>query len=159
MLDLGCGVAQELRHLIHSNDIPSSSLYGLDVSPYTLSSSYALFCDSPDTTHITLAAHDILSSSPLPWTSKFTVIHASLFLHLFTWREQVTICSKIVSLLKNEKGCLLVGEMVGIRGGGVRGGRANWMHDACSWADLWKEVAKITGTERRWKVRGNLEVW
>jgi len=158
LLDLACCCAQELRHLIHTTRIPATSLYGTDISSHYLSTSYKLFQDvsSP----MTLMAGDILSPNPYPsWTQKFTVIHASLFLHLFPWEEQVIICMQVINLLKREKGALFLGEMVGCQGGGVRGGKANWLHDEGSFRMLWREVARKTGTGGRWKVKGSLQVW
>ena len=51
------------------------------------------------------------------WERKFSVIHAGLFLHLFNRPQQLVACSRILNMLKDEKGALFVGEMVGYEGG------------------------------------------
>jgi SAM-dependent methyltransferase len=165
ILDLGCCVAPDLRSLAH-NGIPSTQLFGSDLNASFLTTSYDLF-DDASAFKGTLVAADIFSSTLfeeqfLGWENKFSIIHAGLFLHLFNWERQLLVCEKIVKLLKDEKGSMLVGEMVGCQGGGLRGPaskniseeRKPFLHDDGSFAKLWGEVAKKTGTVGCWKVEG-----
>lgn len=67
-----------------------------------------------------------------------------------------------MKLMKEEKGVMLVGQMVGCQGGGLRGGPANtdfwrkerkqYLHDEESFGKFWKEVEERTGTVGMWKV-------
>lgn len=166
-LDLGCCVAQELRSLAHAG-VPSSSLYGSDLKEAHLKTSYDLFKDS-DTFAGTLVAADVFSPTLFErefagWQETFSIVHAGLFLHLFSRDQQLQVCEKVVGLLKQEKGSLFVGEMVGCQGGGVRGAgkdspfwgetedRKQFLHDSKTFADMWDEVAKITSTVGQWKI-------
>lgn len=168
-LDLGCCVAQELRSLVHSG-VPSRHLYGSDLNPHFLSTSYDLFKDK-DTFKGTLVRADIFSPKLFDenfkgWENKFAVIHAGLFLHLFSWEQQIAVCCTIAKLLNKNSDSLFVGEMVGCSGGGERDGgkgtkfwkkgeeRKQFLHDEESFQGLWDEVAEQTGTVGKWKVDG-----
>ncbi|KUJ23738.1 uncharacterized protein LY89DRAFT_603944 [Mollisia scopiformis] len=167
ILDMGCCVASDLRSLAH-NGIPSTQLFGTDIISSYLTTSYSVFKDT-DTFHGTLVPANIFSPSLFSdefagWEGRFSIIHAGLFLHLFNWEQQLTVCEIIAKLLKEEEGAILVGEMVGCQGGGLRGGPANtdfwkkerrhwqYLHDEESFARLWGEVEGRTGTEGMWKV-------
>jgi hypothetical protein len=138
------------------------------VVPDYLTSSYALFNDA-ETFKGTLVQANIFSETLFEdsfkgWENKFRVIHAGLFLHLFKWEQQVVVCEKIVKLLGKEKGSIFVGEMVGVEGGGERGGgakfwpkgeeRKQYLHDKSTFQKLWDEAAEKTGTKGCWKVEG-----
>jgi hypothetical protein len=166
LLDLGCCVAQELRSLAHAG-IPSAHLYGSDLIASYLTTSFQLFNDT-STFHATLVPANIFSptlfSEPFQgWESKFTVVHAGLFLHLFSWEQQVTVCENVIRLLKEEEGSMFLGEMVGCRGGGERGPKApsfwkkgqerkHFLHDETSFLKLWSEVEEKTAGKDKWVV-------
>lgn len=93
------------------------------------------------------------------WDGRFDVIHAGLFLHLFSWEKQIEVCEIVIKLLKKEKGSLFVGEMVGCKGGAE--GEATlsqkerpWLHDEVTWKRLWEEVEGRSGTRGCWRVEG-----
>ena len=161
-LDLGCCVAQELRSLAHA-DVPSTQLYGTDMIPKFLSTSYDLFNDknSFKGTLVTGNVFDlrVFENAWKGWEGKFGIIHAGLFLHLFDWNRQLAVCDAIVKLMRKEKGALFLGEMVGCEGGGERGDlqvkgevRKQFLHDEKSFEKMWREVAERTGTAGLWKV-------
>lgn len=164
MLDLGCCVAPDLRSLAHIG-IPSTQLYGSDLISSYLTTSYQLFNDA-ETFKGTLVPANIFSETLfenefLGWENKFSIIHAGLFLHLFNWEQQLLVCEKIIKLLKEEKGALFLGEMVGCQGGGLRGPanrdvleKKQFLHDEGSFAKFWDEVAEKTGTVGLWRVEG-----
>ncbi|PMD31612.1 hypothetical protein L207DRAFT_591559 [Hyaloscypha variabilis F] len=166
LLDLGCCVAQELRSLAHAG-IPSSNLYGSDLNPKYLTTSYDLFNDASTFTG-TLVPANIFSPTLFEdkfkgWQEKFKVIHAGLFLHLFDREQQLEVCARILKMLEVGKGSMFLGEMVGCRGGGERGPKAKgfwkkkeerrqFLHDEESFAAMWEDVAEATGTKGCWKV-------
>lgn len=166
ILDLGCCVAQDLRSLAHSG-IPSTQLYGSDLISSYLTSSYSLFNDVSKFKG-TLVPADVFSETLFEnefqgWEHKFTIVHAGLFLHLFNWEQQLFVCERIVKLLKEEKGALFLGEMVGCQGGGLRGPanknglrEKKFLHDEGSFTKLWEEVAERTGTVGCWRAEGLL---
>jgi hypothetical protein len=171
LLDIGCCVAQELRGLAQAG-ISSSSLFGSDLNPHFLSTSYDLFLDRSTFNGILISA-DIFSPTLFTsafdgWESKFTIVHAGLFLHLFSWEQQLSVCAIIVRLLKPEAGSLFLGEMVGCKGGGHRGGgkrskvwkeekREQYLHDVQTFEKIWGEVATLTDTVGKWKVGGTFQ--
>jgi len=173
LLDLGCCVASDLRSLAH-NGIPSTQLYGSDLVSSYLTSSYELFNDK-ETFKGTLVPANIFSKTLFEeefrgWERKFTFIHAGLFLHLFDWERQVAACEQIIRLLKEEKGAMFLGEMVGCQGGGLRGGPAKpgigkeetkqlqYLHDEGSFEKLWGEVAEKTNTVGQWKIESSFKL-
>jgi hypothetical protein len=173
LLDLGCCVAQELRSLAYSG-IPSSNLYGSDLRNSHLQTSYELFNDR-ETFGATLVPADIFSPTLFEqefagWEGRFSIIHAGLFLHLFSWDQQIQVCEKIVRLTKQTKGSLFVGEMVGCQGGGIRGEgkdatfwpkggeRTQFLHDGETLKQMWDEVAKKTSTVAQWKINANFRL-
>jgi len=165
LLDLGCCVAQELRSLTHAG-IPSQNLYGSDLIHAYLTTSYDLFNDK-DTFTGTLVQANIFSPELFEkefhgWEAKFKVVHAGLFLHLFTWDQQVAVCEKIVKLLSDEEGAMFLGEMLGCKGGGERAlttvDKKLFLHDEGTFERLWGEVAAKTGTKGRWKVESRFRV-
>jgi hypothetical protein len=165
LLDLGCCVAQELRFLTHTG-IPSQNLYGSDIIPSYLTASYDLFNDK-ETFKGTLVQADIFSPELFKreffgWESKFKIVHAGLFLHLFDWEHQILVCEQIVKLLSVEKGAMFLGEMMGCRGGMEKGlGKSDkklYLHDEESFERFWGEVAEKTGTKGEWKVESRFRV-
>lgn len=136
-----------------------------------LTTSYILFNDQ-DSFRATLTAADIFSPTLFQdafagWEGKFTIIHAGLFLHLFTWEQQLLVCSRVVTLLKADRSALFVGEMIGRKGGGDGGDGSGsklwwkpdqeglWLHDEESFGRLWGEVEGRTSTVGMWKVEAN----
>lgn len=165
MLDLGCCVGQELRSLA-SAGVPSENLYGSDLVPNFLSKSYELFNDR-DKFKGKLLQADIFSDALFDdafkgLEGKFRVLHAGLFLHLFSRGQQLVVCEKIVKLLSEEKGSVFLGEQVGCLGGGLRGvgsgSRTSFLHDEKTFAEMWDEVAQSTSTEDHWAVKGEFKV-
>jgi len=143
-----------------------------DLVPDYLSTSYSLFNDA-ETFKGTLVQANIFSDTIFEdkfkgWENKFKVVHAGLFLHLFSWEQQVVVCEKIVKLLGKEKGSIFLGEMVGCKGGGERSGaakfwkkgeeRKQYLHDGNTFQKLWGEVAEKTDTKGCWKVEGWFKV-
>ncbi|CAD6448969.1 cd15cb82-5439-4713-a241-14344beb6276 [Sclerotinia trifoliorum] len=157
-LDLGCCVGQELRSLAHHARIPPTQLYGTDYNGSFLKTSYKIFLDTH--TPFTLLQANILDPNFFPLTFRnhihqFSIIHCSLFMHLFTWEQQLLVCENVVRLLRNVEGALFVGCMVGKEGGG-EGEQGRWLHDADSWVRLWGTVWERLGMSGSWKVQGEL---
>ncbi|ESZ94423.1 hypothetical protein SBOR_5216 [Sclerotinia borealis F-4128] len=157
-LDLGCCVAQELRSLAHHASIPPTQLYGTDYNASFLKSSFKIFQDHSHP--YTLLPANILDPNFFLLTfrkliHKFAIIHAALFMHLFTWDQQLLVCENVVRLMSNQEGSLFVGCMVGKVGGG-QGEQGRWLHDEDSWVRLWGEVWERLGMTGAWNVQGEL---
>ncbi|PMD65783.1 uncharacterized protein K444DRAFT_517640 [Hyaloscypha bicolor E] len=154
LLDLGCCFAQDLRKLAYDG-APDSSLYGAELESQYLELGYELFLDR-DTFRAKLIVADIFDEQgPLQEIDgKMDIVHIGLFLHLFDLDGQREICERIVRLLKNEKGVLVLGTQVGsTKPKDVPFGAAKnvFRHDETTFEKLWKEVGEKTGSA--WKVK------
>jgi hypothetical protein len=152
-------VAQDLRKLVHDG-APADQLYGAELEAPFIDMGYELFRDKE-----TFKAHfmvadifDMSESRPLKeLEGKMDFVHVGLFLHLFNWAEQVAACERIVSILKPEKGVLVLGQQMGTTTPGQvnHGHRILFKHDAATFEKLWAEMGEKTGTQ--WKVTANLD--
>ena len=96
---------------------------------------------------------------------KVDVLHAASFLHLWNWEGQVEVAGRMVGLMRDKEGVVMLGRDVGnVRPGykerstsGVegQGRRQMWRHDVASCERMWKEVGERTGTQ--WRVNAGLD--
>lgn len=155
LLDLGCCFAQDIRKLIHDG-APGNNLYACDLEPKFLDLGYDLFCDR-ETCAAHLFACDIFAPNEdmRALEGKVDIIHAASFLHVFGWKEQISICQQIIRLLRPQKGSLVIGRQVGnVTAGEMGENAANkfldrgkvWRHNEHSFRRMWSEVGELTGT-------------
>ena len=156
LLDLGCCCAQDLRKLVHDG-APSENLWGAELKGDFLELGYELFLDRE-----TLKAHfieaDVFDAEgPLKQLEgKMDFIQIGLFLHLFDLESQVKACERIVSFMKPEKGCLILGQQIGsLQPGPMAVGSKMYKHNVESFEKMWKEAGERTGSE--WKVNANID--
>lgn len=156
LLDLGCCCAQDLRKLVHDG-APSESLWGAELEGEFLELGYELFLDRE-----TLEAHfveaDIFDAEgPLTQLEgKMDFVFIGLFLHLFDLEGQLKACERIVSLMKPQIGCLILGQQIGsLEPGPMAVGSKMLKHNVESFEIMWKEVEKRTGS--KWKVNANID--
>lgn len=113
---------------------------------------------------------DVLNSSASlePLDGQFDIIHASSFLHLFGWDDQVRIGTRLVRFFKPESAtAMIVGRQVGLyeapsleawreqeQASRAEGKSKNFHHDLKSWQLLWDEIGAQTGT--KWEVSGEM---
>lgn len=178
-LEVGCGLAQDVRKLI-ADGAPAASLRGTDLQAGLMACGHDLFRDaealpladdegiqgSKEPTFVAADFLDESGASPLgAWEGGADVVHASMFLHCFELPAQVRACRRIVALLRPRPGSLLVGRSggVGLAAGGPRveefqgplgriGGLKgkNYLHDVESFRAMWGQVGRETGTQ--WEV-------
>ena len=112
-LDLGCAFAQDIRRLV-ADGVDSSKCYGSDLRLDFIELGYELFRDR-DTLQSKFLPADIFDASgPLDdIMGTVNIIGASSFFHLFNWDNQKKVALRVASLMKPEKGSLLVGKQVG----------------------------------------------
>lgn len=159
LLDLGCGLAQDLRKLVYDGVSPDR-LYASDLNPDFLNYGFELFCDDDKLDKDHFAVADIFDESPtsklIAWERKFDIILISSFFHLFDHDKQKDMARRIIRLLKDEAhGTMIVGHQIGAEVPGWSVGTKMWRHNAESWRTLWNEVGSETGTE--WKVDVNMK--
>lgn len=170
-LEVGCGLGQDLRKLIHDG-APASAVLGTDLLAGLLTSGQTLFRDA-DTLALgtSLLAVDFLDEGPdntlatAQLDGSVDVVHASMFLHCFDRPTQLRACRRIVRLLKPKPGVAVVGKTGGVTVTGQEGReevakgplgslggvvRTTFLHDVNSFKALWDEVGRETRTT--WEV-------
>ncbi len=164
LLDLGCCFAQDIRKLVHDG-VPSENLYACDLEQKFLDLSYDLFRDKEKMKGHFYTANALEDGGALDkLEGKIDVVYAASFLHLFGWDDQVKICKRIIKTLKPQKGSMVFGRQTGnVRGREVPNtprvsndsAAMIWRHDVGSFARLWDEAGRETGT--MWKTWGELD--
>ncbi|KAL4964559.1 class I SAM-dependent methyltransferase [Aspergillus stella-maris] len=141
LLDAGCCVGQELRFLA-SQGIPGSQLFGLDLEQPFIDLGYRLFKDK-----------DWLDATFID------IVFASSLLHLWEYGTQLKVALRLVHLLRDQPGVMIVGRQMGsVLAGeyplaGFRDG-TTYRHNALSIKGMWHDIEKATQT--RWKVEASL---
>jgi len=151
----GCCFGQEIRKLAYDGAV-QSNLYGCDPRSEFFNLGYRLFRDR-DTLKSTFIEAGIFDSESALFelAGKVDVIWRASFLHLFGSEMQVEICKRLVGLLSERGGSLVLGRQVGnvVVGEDVQvvneGGMA-YRHNAESFGKMWDRVGKETGM--RWRV-------
>jgi len=152
-LDLGCCFGQELRKLA-ADGAPTDRLYGADLRPEFFDLGYKLFRDQGTLKSKFLAADIFDPASPLAeLDGKIDIIYAGSFLHLFGYDQQVAVCKRMVKLLRDREGSVVLGRQGGNLVSGEhahRRGGTVFRHNAESFRKMWEEVGEATGT--KWRV-------
>ncbi|KAL4873669.1 hypothetical protein BDV12DRAFT_159382 [Aspergillus spectabilis] len=160
-LDAGCCVGQEIRFLTQQG-IPDHQLFGLDLEQPFVDLGYQLFRDKDrlDATFVLGDLHVDEESEALAQKleGKIGIVYASSLLHLWSYEKQLRAATRLVSLLCDEVGVMVVGRQLG----GLYAGEfrltdfnddTQYRHNVQSIKGLWYGIEQATGT--RWKV----EVW
>lgn len=136
--------------------MPQTHLYGADLRPEFFELGYKLFRDAA-TLKVKFLSADVFDlSSPLAeLEGKVDIIYAGSFLHLFNYEQQVAVCKRIVKLLKEKEGSVVLGRQAGNVESGERIHRTNaaqsmFRHNEESFRTMWEQVGEATGT--KWKV-------
>jgi len=158
LLDLGCCFAQDLRKLVHDG-APSKNLWGAELKGDFLELGYDLFRDR-ETLHAHFMEADVFDTEgPLKQLEgKMNFVEIGLFLHLFDLAGQTKACERIVTLMKPQKGVLILGQQIGSLEAGsidLSSGSKMYKHNLETFEKMWKEVGEKSGTE--WKVSANMD--
>ncbi|CAL5873744.1 uncharacterized protein PFLUO_LOCUS8026 [Penicillium psychrofluorescens] len=159
LLDIGCAVGQELRHLVFDG-VSSENLYASDLRLDFFEIGYDLFADRDSLKSPFISADIFDDNSDLvkTLTGQVDIINAASFFHLFNWDQQITVAKRVVSLLRAQPGSLLIGRQVGRQDPlNQKADDRHYRHDPSTWKRLWKQVEEETGT--KWDVQAWMEVW
>lgn len=136
-------------------------LYGCDLRPDFFDCGFDLFRDR-DTLKATLFEANVFDaqSGLTDLYGKIDIIYIGSFLHLFGYTQQVEVCVKIVKLLNDKVGSMVLGRQVGDPNPGeyhaqTQGVKFIMRHSPETFAQMWEEVGKLTGT--KWQVDANLK--
>ncbi|KAL8938709.1 MAG: hypothetical protein Q9216_003746 [Gyalolechia sp. 2 TL-2023] len=153
LLDLGCCFGQDIRKLVYDG-APSEKLVACDLNSKFFDMGYELFRDRERLKTPMLAGDIFRDDGPLAeMQGKLDFVHASLFLHLFTWEKQVEASKQIIKLLKPQPGSIVLGRQTGNMLAQERRmpslGNA-WRHNEKSFRKMWEQVG--VETETRWDI-------
>lgn len=159
LLDVGCGLGQNIRQLILAGVSPAR-LSAVDLHPELLDIGFELFRDRERIEDATFFVGDVLkkdnnNAELQKLDGKVTMIHAANFFHLFPWDEQVSAGIRMTELFDpDQKDCFIFGRHVGSLEPGARTASTLseelFLHDERSFQKLWDEIGGKT--ETRWKV-------
>lgn len=145
--------------------VPPCTVAGAELSATFIELGYELFRDRPETVKMVQGnvPARIDEESPLAqFRGKLRVVQLGMILHLFSWDEQITAFLNAISLLRDEKGVLVIGQATGhVDGKETKslspGGkdRGTWKHNVQSFSRLIKDVEGKSGT--RWNVKAELD--
>lgn len=157
LLDVGCCMAQDLRALVRDG-APAGGLFGLEKEGAFLEIGYDFFGDR-DRLGVRFIYGDLLDrdgEEMKDLVRTFGIVQLGMVLHIWDWEGQVRACERAVELLRDEAGVLVVGQSVGSSKGRAvpARGRDIFKHDPDTFAAMWEEVGKRTGTN--WRVRAVL---
>ncbi|KAJ5201844.1 uncharacterized protein N7498_006507 [Penicillium cinerascens] len=162
LLDVGCAIGQELRHLVFDG-VPPENLYSSDIRQDFYDIGYDLFADR-STLKSQFFQADIFddnSSLVQNLTGKVNIVNAASFFHLFSWDQQIVVAKRVISLLAAQPGSLVIGRQVGNADPADPGDKANaptiYRHNPTTWKQLWEQVGQETGS--KWEVECSMEKW
>ena len=138
---------------------PSTNLYGAELKLDFVTLSYDLFLDK-DTFGAHFIQADIFEDGGAldAFVGKMDIVQVGLFLHLFNLEGQTKACERIVTLMKPEKGVLILGQQVGAtepKQMTKEEGSKMYKHNPESFEKMWRDVGEKTGTE--WTVTARLD--
>lgn len=157
LLDLGCGMGQEIRKLIFDG-APAENIDGLELERSFIDYGYDLFKDRAKLRSLFHVGDVLHTSTQTLGVQPFDIVMAIYFFHLFNWTEQVEVLTRVVRLLKPKSQSLIFGVQFGCENarsiphstshsGEVFG------HNAESWSKLVQEVAERTSMILQSKAR------
>ncbi|KOS36206.1 hypothetical protein ACN38_g13074 [Penicillium nordicum] len=162
LLDVGCAVGQELRQLVFDG-VPSENLYASDLRQDFYDIGYDLFNDHDQLKAQFIVADIFDDSSDLVenLTHKIDIVNAASFFHLFNWNQQLLVAKRLVGLLQDKPGSLLIGRQIGLVNPpppeDKEAAGKHYRHDPATWKKFWERVGAETGT--KWEVETRMEKW
>jgi len=170
ILDVGSGLGQDIRKLLHDN-VPGSAITALELDERFLPFGDALFRDRGDASStsqprgIEDVHHligDVLALSPTPPAppplpdlfGAFSIIHIASLLHLFPLAKQHALLAACVRLARPEPGTTILGWQIGSPSPmdyfDMTNFSLQFRHSVESFGEMWAEVGRSTGTS--WRV-------
>lgn len=151
ILDLGCGLGQDLR-LLAAHGVTTDRMWALDIEPRLWKLGYELFRDEGRMQALFIHADflkvDVAYDNRFsPLRGQVDLVLASQFLHLFDWDGQLAASKRIVGLSK--PGTMLVGFQQGRKRARayIRPWGMMFYHNRDSFLQLWELVQQQTDTQ------------
>jgi SAM-dependent methyltransferase len=162
VLDLGCGLGQNMRKLV-LDGAPRESVFGADVSEELVKCGTEYFRDG-DTPFMCFIGDILAQKEDAPNSldmakGQFDIVYASMFYHLWSYPTQLRASIATVTLLKPQSGSVICGWQLGASPAveiqrNLEESRKEhttmFRHDEGSFRELWEEVGRETAS--KWKV-------
>ena len=169
LLDLGACLAQDLRKCVFDG-APAHNLYASDLFAEYESLSYDLWQDRhvfPQGQYIAddiLSDNDSFTNGPLMQRlgpGQTDIIAITMFLHLFDYQNQMKVATRILRLLSNKPGSMIIGSQAGVKEAmeqelkppfdKTRDGekRTVFRHDPSSFTRMWEDAGLASGVPLR----------
>ncbi|KAK1973757.1 methyltransferase [Colletotrichum cereale] len=154
-LEIACCVGQDLRRLVHDG-VDSAKTTAIELERGYIEAGYELFRDR-GTLRTRFVNADMLdqgSAELAGLEGSFDTAHMGLCLHLWNREEQLVVLRRVIRLLKQKPGVMIVGTTAGHQDGIEMPGVANkpaLRHNLETWQKLWADLSEQTGT--KWKLK------
>ena len=159
-MDAGCCFGQELRYLIHQEQIPAAQLFGFDLEDTFTKLGFQLFRDE-DSLGGHLVQGDVFVAPQTPegqalakFNGKIDVVFCSSFLHVWPWNEMVAVAKRLVMLTEGRDNAMICGKQLASQEAGhyamPNSHGQNYRHNEQSMVKFWEQVGKETATQ--WQV-------
>jgi len=153
-LDIGCCFGQDVRRLAFDG-APVENLHGSDLEQPFIDLGYDLFLDEAKMPRSTFMVADVFADESRldELAGKMDIVHAASFFHLFNLEDGTKAAKKVMSLMRNRPGSMVLGRQMGNKTAGEmvrrRGGSA-YRHNPESFKKWWNELGESMGT--KWDV-------
>ena len=169
LLDLGSCLGQDLRKCVYDG-VSTENLYASDLFAQYEDLSYELWKDRhnwPSGHYIAddiLAENDDFTNGPLMQRlgpGQTDIIAITMFLHLFDYRNQMKVATRILRLLSSKPGSMIVGSQAGVKEAmeqelkppfdKTRDGekRTVFRHSPSSFTRMWEDAGLASGVPLR----------
>ena len=154
-LDIGTCLGQDLRTLA-SAGVPADRLFGADIFPEFERIGHMLFRDDDRFPPSQFICGNLLSDDAqdklCETRGSWSIVHLSMFLHLFGLEDQERACVKVLELLRGP-GTFVLGTQTGSMDAGslVLGppydGNVVYRHSRETMVAMWEKAAKVCGKD------------
>lgn len=147
LLDMACCFGQTIRELV-AGGAPAENIYGCDLQPGFIDMGYKLFKDQGRLQSKFLIADIFDSNSELAkLKEQFNIVYTGSFFHLWGLEGQRKVSKAVASLLKPEKGSMILGRQIGAVEAAEQTSATGTMyrHNVESLKQLWKEIGDELG--------------
>ncbi|TKW50473.1 hypothetical protein CTA1_5541 [Colletotrichum tanaceti] len=145
----------DLRRLVHDG-VDSAKTVAVELEQGYIDAGYELFRDR-DTLRTRFVNADMLDDRSAELDAlegSFDTAHLGLCLHLWNREEQMVVLGRVIRLLKQKPGVVILGHAAGHADGIDVPGVANrpaLRHNQESWEKMWADISKQTGT--KWELK------
>ncbi|KAK0648680.1 methyltransferase domain-containing protein [Cercophora newfieldiana] len=157
MLDIACCMGHDIRKLVFDG-VPGENLVGIELQQGFLDLGFELFRDK-DHLKAKFLQGSVTEDGGL-WDElygKFDIVHLGMFLHMWTYEEQIDVLKRAIKCLKPEVGVKIIGTKVG----SVDGRIEDWLgkkipaHNIETFKAFVDDAGKRT--ETKWEVDSELD--